>query len=80
MKNTVNQTVSFALCLDNKGYPASLEVGKLYRVIPDEEAKAHGYIRIIDESGEDYAFTATRFHLLQLPYDIGQALSASSRS
>ena len=78
--NTVNQTLTFALCLDNEGYPASLEVGKLYRVVPDEEAKAHGYIRIIDESGDDYAFTANRFHMLQLPYDVGQALSASSKS
>ena len=56
MKNTTDQTLQFALCLNNEGYPASLEVGKLYRVVPDEEATAHGYIRIIDESGEDYAF------------------------
>jgi hypothetical protein len=79
MNNTVNQTLQFALCLDNKGYPASLEVGKLYRVVPDEEAGAHGYIRIIDESGEDYAFTANRFHVVRLPYDVGQALLAASR-
>jgi hypothetical protein len=62
MTNTTDQTLQFALCLDNEGYPASLEVGKLYRVVPDEEAVAHGYVRIIDESGEDYAFTANRFH------------------
>lgn len=80
MKKTVNQTLQFALCLDSEGYAASLEVGKLYRALPDEEAKAHGYIRIIDESGEDYAFAANRFHMVELPYDVGQALSASSRS
>ena len=45
-------------CFDNEGYPASLEVGKLYRVIPDDDATVHGYIRVIDESGEDYAYTA----------------------
>ena len=39
MKNTADQTLQFALCLDNEGYPASLEVGKLYRVVPDEEAR-----------------------------------------
>ena len=49
MTNTTDQTLQFALCLDNEGYPASLEVGKLYRVVPDEEAAAHGYVRIIDE-------------------------------
>lgn len=79
MNNTENQTLQFALCLDNKGYPASLEVGKLYRVVPDEEAGAHGYIRIIDESGEDYAFTADRFHMVRLPYDVGQVLLEASR-
>jgi hypothetical protein len=57
-----NQAVRFAVCLDNEGYEASLEVGKLYRVIPDAEAAAHGYVRVMDESGEDYAFSADRFH------------------
>ena len=55
-------TRQFALCIDNEGYEASLEVGKVYRVIPDGEATAHGYIRVIDESGEDYAFGDRRFH------------------
>jgi hypothetical protein len=32
---------------------ACLPVGKLYRVIPDEEAERHGYLRVMDESGED---------------------------
>lgn len=80
MKNNADQTFQFALCLDNGGYPASLEVGKLYRVIPDEEAAAHGYIRIIDESGEDYAFTASRFHVVHLPQSVGQVLLAASRT
>lgn len=80
MKNTADQALQFALCLDNEGYPASLEVGKLYRVVPDEEAAAHGYIRVIDESGEDYAFTANRFHVVQLPQAVGQALLAASRT
>jgi hypothetical protein len=34
MKDMTDQTQPFALCLNNEGYPASLEVGKLYRVIP----------------------------------------------
>jgi hypothetical protein len=44
----------FAVCIKNKGYEASLEIGKLYRVVPDQEAEGHGYVRIVDESGEDY--------------------------
>ena len=63
-KNILSQ---FGLCLNNDGYLASLEVGKVYRVIPDDEAAVHSYIRVIDESGEDYAYTADRFHLIQLP-------------
>jgi hypothetical protein len=78
MKKKSHQTLPFALCLNNEGYPASLEVGKLYRMIPDAEAADHGYLRIIDESGEDYAFTANRFHILDLPLAIGQALLAAS--
>jgi hypothetical protein len=79
MKNTPTQTLQFAICLSNEGYPASLEVGKLYRVVPDEEAAAHGYLRIIDESGEDYAFTASRFHVIELPLAVGQTLLSASR-
>ena len=73
-----DQAGYFAICLDNADYPASLEVGKLYRVIPDEEAAAEGYLRVVDESGEDYAFVATRFHPVQLPQAVEQALLAAS--
>ena len=80
MNDMTDQTQQFALCLNNEGYPASLGVGKLYCVVPDEEAAAHGCIRLIDESGEDYAFTADRFHRVQhLPHAVGQALLAAAR-
>ena len=74
MSTKENQFPQFGLCLDNEGYAASLEVGKVYRVIPDDEAKVHGYIRVIDESGEDYAYTADRFHLIQLPTTVEKVL------
>jgi len=80
MNNTGDQALVFAVCLDNDGYTASLEVGKLYRVISDEEAAVHGYIRVVDESGEDYAFIANRFHLVHLPQTVAQALLATSRT
>ncbi len=73
-----NQAVHFAVCLDNEGYEASLEVGKLYRVIPDAEAASHGYIRVVDESGEDYAFSAGRFHPVELPQTVERALLSAS--
>ena len=65
-------TQQFAICLNNEGYEASLEVGKVYCIIPDTEASAHGYIRIIDESGKDYAFDDHRFHRVDLPDAAGE--------
>ncbi len=79
MNTKENQFSQFCLCLNNEGYTASLEIGKVYRVIPDDEAANHGYIRVIDESGEDYAYTANRFYLIQLPSHVGKALSSASQ-
>jgi hypothetical protein len=73
-------TAHFAVCLNNDGYPASLEVGKLYRVIADEDAAAEGYLRVIDESGEDYAFAANRFYVVKLPANVEKALIANGSS
>ena len=75
-----NRAVSFALCLNNDGYHSSLEVGKLYRVIPDRQAEAHGLIRVVDESGEDYAFGADRFHPMELPPQIKKTLLQASHA
>ncbi|MBE2197150.1 MAG: hypothetical protein IAE79_00980 [Anaerolinea sp.] len=66
MKTNHVRTQRFVVCLNNEGYEASLEVGKLYRLVPDEKAAMHGYMRVIDESGEDYAYTTDRFLLLDL--------------
>ncbi len=74
------ESAHFVVCLDNEGYQASLEVGKLYRFIPDDEAEGEGLIRVIDESGEDYAFDAKRFHPVSLPAVVEKALLAASHS
>ena len=55
MDRKESQFSQFGLCLNNEGYAASLEVGKVYRVVRDDKVVDHGYIRVIDESGEDYA-------------------------
>lgn len=68
----------FVICLNNQGYEASLEVGKLYRLIDDEEAQKNGLIRVIDENGEDYAFSAQRFYTLELPQNVEEALLVKS--
>lgn len=69
----------FAVCINNEGYKASLELGKLYEVIPDAEADANNLIRVIDESGEDYAFTASRFRAVEMPPVVHKALPATGR-
>ena len=80
MNTKENQFPQFGLCLNNEGYLASLEVGKVYHVVPDEEAAVHGYIRVIDESGEAYAYTVNRFYLIQLPIAVEKALLSASRT
>lgn len=80
MKKAVKQSAHFVVCLNNEGYKASLEIGKLYRFIPDEEAEAEGLIRVIDESGEDYAFDTNRFHTVHLPATVEKVLLAASQS
>lgn len=78
MKSKGKQESQFAVCINNKGYKASLEVGKLYRMIPDDEAAAHGYILVIDESGEDYGYSASRFFALEVPQALAKALRLPS--
>ena len=74
------QMIQFVVCLNNEGYPASLEVGKLYRSIPDKKAEAEGLLRVIDESGEDYAFEAARFDEISVPPVVEKALLEARRS
>jgi hypothetical protein len=74
MKKQAKPEKYFAVCINNRKYEASLEVGKLYRVIPDEEAQSHGYLRVVDESGEDYGYSADRFYRLEVPRPLERAL------
>ena len=70
-------TPQFAICVDNSEYPASLELHKVYRVIPDEDGEMDGDIRVIDESGEDYLFPANCFIRVDLPNDVISRLNES---
>ncbi len=68
----------FAVCIDNAGYPASLEAGKLYQLISDPPSEKHGLLRVIDESGEDYGYSAERFFILPVPPALEKLLKAIS--
>ena len=60
----------FVICVDNYGYDASLELRKLYEIIEDAAADKHGQLRVIDESGEDYLYSATDFNRVSLPASV----------
>ena len=66
----------FVLCVKNDDCD-DLERRKVYRVIPDEKAEKDGYVRVIDESGEDYLYPSSYFVRLQLPQEAEQAIAAA---
>ena len=55
------------ICLDNADYEVSLERLKIYVALPDAKAKRTGFLRIVDESGEDYLYPSQRFVAAELP-------------
>jgi hypothetical protein len=63
----------FALCIDNDNCE-DLERRKIYQVIPDEKSEKENYLRVIDESGEDYLYPKSSFIILQLPREAQVAL------
>ncbi len=68
----------FVICIQNEGYPASLELWKVYRVVPDEKATKHQLIRVVDESGEDYLYSESYFAPIKLPQAVEEALLRAS--
>lgn len=68
----------FAVCVNDAGAPGSLEVRKIYRVLDDAEAEAHGLLRVIDESDEDYLFPATCFVPVEVPKAAARLFSKRS--
>ena len=53
MKATENLTPMFVICVNKTGYPASLELHKIYRVLPDDDAAKDGDLRVVDDSGNE---------------------------
>ena len=73
------ETPQFVVCLNNEGYLASLEVGKLYQIVPDQEAEKLGGLRVIDEDGEDYFYDSKMFCPLQVPPVVARTLILASK-
>jgi hypothetical protein len=73
MLKTKKISTEFVVCLRNEGYVASLELHKIYRIIPDLDAEKDGDLRIVDESGEDYLYPKDWF----VPIEVPKAVEAS---
>ena len=69
-------TKHFALCIDNADYEASLIRGKVYRILPDPRAARDDFVRIIDESGEDYLYHKSHFVFVDFPKTVKKKLLA----
>jgi len=69
--------MNFVVCIKNTDYPTSLEVRKIYQVLPDLRAHSHQMLRIIDESGEDCLYPNTYFMPIELSPPLQQVLEMS---
>ena len=69
---------SFALCVE-EGSKEYLQSQKIYPVLADRDAAREGYIRIVDESGEDYLYPAELFVPIRLPAAILRRLGGAAR-
>ena len=69
-------TKSFAVCIDNTDYRASLIPGKVYRVLPDPRAARDDLVRVVDESGEDYLYHKSHFVFVDFPPGVKKKILA----
>jgi len=74
----MNEEHQFVICVTNDSYPASLELWKVYRVVPDDHAANHDLIRVIGESGEDYLYSESWFVPIKLPRVVEKAMLAAT--
>lgn len=70
--------VKYVICIQNKDYPASLELRKMYETLPDPDAERHGLIRIVDESGEDYLYPDQYFFPVEVPETVAIPFAKAS--
>ena len=69
----------FAVCVKNDGYAGSLDLGKLYETMEDPFGEEHGLIRVVDESGEDYLYSAKWFVAIEVPKQLETVLRRIGR-
>lgn len=69
-------TKQFALCVDNVDYEVDLILGKVYPILPDAKAGKDDFVRIVDESGEDYLYHKSHFVFVDFPKTVKKKLLA----
>ena len=69
---------SYVVCVDNSGYPASLEPRKIYQRLPDLRAERDGLVRVIDESGEDYLYPSRFFVPIAVPEEVEKVFAGAA--
>lgn len=67
----------YVVCVENSGYPASLELCKIYQRLPDSRAEQDGLIRVIDESGEDYLYPTGFFVTISVPEEVERVFAGA---
>jgi len=70
----MSQTTHFAICIQNGEYDGTLQLRKVYEVLEDPVAAERNYVRVIDESGEDYLYPRTWFVPVSIPESVEQLL------
>ncbi len=65
--NYQNKNLQFAVCINNKDYEDDLKVMTIYATLEDESAAKSNYLRVIDETGEDYLYPADLFIQIDIP-------------
>lgn len=73
-----HKTARFVICINNGGYVDDLKIRTVYQLLPDESAAKSNYVRIIDETGEDYLYPANLFAAIELPRELEKALLTAS--
>lgn len=69
----------FAICISDAGYVDDLKPRTVYQVLPDDSAAKSNYLRVVDETGEDYLFPASLFVFVDVPPEAAKSLTVRTR-
>ena len=76
--NTIDYPTA-VICVHNEGNEVSLQLWKIYKPLRDNDARSEGFLRIIDESGEDYLFPEENFVPIELPAEVKKPFERAIR-